>query len=104
MTLAIPLRALYGLEDFITLRHLQNMAKIMLATGLIVGYGYMIETFMAWYSADSYEEFMIHNRMTGPYAVFYWTLIFCNIVAPQILLVQEDSAPMYRSSSSCRQA
>ncbi len=61
------------------------MAKIMLATGLIVGYGYMIETFMAWYSADSYEEFMIHNRMTGPYAVFYWSLIFCNIVAPQIL-------------------
>jgi Ni/Fe-hydrogenase subunit HybB-like protein len=85
MTLAIPLRYVYGLEDFITLRHLQNMAKVMLATGLIVGYGYMTETFMAWYSADNYEQFMIHNRMTGPYWPFYWSLIFCNIVTPQIL-------------------
>ena len=85
MTLAIPLRYIYGLEDFITLRHLQNMAKVMLATGLIVGYGYMIETFMAWYSADNYEQFMIHNRMTGPYWPLYWSLIFCNIVTPQIL-------------------
>jgi Ni/Fe-hydrogenase subunit HybB-like protein len=85
MTLAIPLRYVYGLEDFITLRHLQNMAKVMLATGLIVGYGYTVETFMAWYSADSYEQFMIHNRMTGPYWPFYWSLIFCNIVTPQIL-------------------
>src|SRR5438876_6502041 len=85
VTLAIPLRYIYGLEDFITLRHLQNMAKIMLATGLIVGYGYMIETFMAWYSADSYEQFMIHNRMTGPYWPYYWALILCNILIPQIL-------------------
>ena len=85
MTLAIPLRYIYGLEDFITIRHLQNMAKIMLATGLIVGYGYMVETFMAWYSADTYEQFMIHNRMTGPYWPYYWSLIFCNIVTPQIL-------------------
>jgi Ni/Fe-hydrogenase subunit HybB-like protein len=85
MTLAIPLRYVYGLEDFITLRHLQNMAKIMLATGLIVGYGYMIETFSAWYSADTYEQFMIHNRMTGPYWPYYWALIFCNILTPQIL-------------------
>ncbi len=92
MTLAIPLRYFYGLEDFITMRHLQNMAKVMLATGLIVGYGYMIETFMAWYSADNYEQFMIHNRMTGPYAPFYWSLIFCNIVAPQILWFKADHA------------
>jgi Ni/Fe-hydrogenase subunit HybB-like protein len=85
MTLAIPLRKFYGLEDFITLRHLRNMAKIMLATGLIVGYGYMMEAFMAWYSANTFEEFMIKNRMTGPYAVMYWALILCNIVLPQIL-------------------
>jgi molybdopterin-containing oxidoreductase family membrane subunit len=85
LTLTIPLRALYGLKDFITTKHLENMAKIMLATGLIVGYGYMIETFMAWYSADSYEQFMIHNRMTGPYWPYYWALIFCNILTPQIL-------------------
>ncbi len=85
LTLAIPLRKFYGLEDFITFRHLRNMAKIMLATGLIVGYGYMMETFMAWYSSNTFEEFMMKNRMTGPYAVTYWTLIFCNIVVPQVL-------------------
>src|SRR5437588_1583746 len=85
MTIAIPLRYVYGLEDFITLRHLQNMAKVMLATGLIVGYGYMMETFMAWYSAESYEQFMILNRMTGPYWPYYWSLIACNIVTPQVL-------------------
>ena len=85
LTLAIPLRKFYGLEDFITLRHLRNMAKIMLATGLIVGYGYMMETFMAWYSANTFEEFMMHNRMTGPYASTYWALILCNIVIPQVL-------------------
>jgi molybdopterin-containing oxidoreductase family membrane subunit len=85
MTLAIPLRKFYGLENFITMRHLRNMAKIMLATGLIVGYGYMMETFTAWYSANTYEEFMIRNRMTGPYAAAYWSLILCNILIPQIL-------------------
>ena len=58
-----------GLEDFITMRHLENMAKVMLATGLIVGYGYVIEAFMAWYSGDQYEGFVPINRMTGPYAL-----------------------------------
>jgi len=85
LTLAIPLRALYGLKDFITMRHLDNMAKILLATGLIVGYGYMMETFMAWYSGGDYEEYMILNRMTGPYRHYYWALIFCNILTPQLL-------------------
>ncbi|MCI0488275.1 MAG: polysulfide reductase NrfD [Blastocatellia bacterium] len=85
LILAIPIRKFYGLEDFITMRHLRNMAKIMLATGLIVGYGYMMEAFFGWYSANQYEGFMIRNRMTGPYAPFYWALIFCNIIAPQIL-------------------
>src|SRR5262247_3739491 len=59
MVLAIPIRAAYGLEDFITMRHLQNMAKVMLATGLIVAYGYLMETFIAWYSGVNYEEFVI---------------------------------------------
>jgi molybdopterin-containing oxidoreductase family membrane subunit len=85
MTLAIPLRKFYGLEDFITMRHLRNMAKIMLATGLIVGYGYMMEVFMAWYSANPYEQYMIINRMTGPYGIYYWMLILCNIILPQML-------------------
>src|SRR5579872_5015316 len=85
MTLAIPIRALYHLEDFITMRHLQNMAKVMLVTGLIVAYGYMTEAFIAWYSADKFELFVPLNRMTGPYAPAYWALILCNIVIPQAL-------------------
>src|SRR5437870_4832040 len=85
LTIAIPLRKFYGLEDFITMRHLENMAKVMLATGLIVAYGYMMEAFMAWYSADTYERFAIWNRMTGPYWKMYWALILCNVVAPNTL-------------------
>jgi Ni/Fe-hydrogenase subunit HybB-like protein len=85
LTLSIPVRKLFGLEDFITMRHLDNMGKVMLATGLIVGYGYMMEAFMAFYSGNPYERFMIANRMRGPYAVVYWLLITCNIVAPQFL-------------------
>ena len=85
LTLAIPLRKLYNLEDFITQRHLQNMAKILLATGLIVGYGYMIEAFMGWYSGVPAEQYMTVSRMLGPYAKAYWSLIFCNILTPQLL-------------------
>ena len=85
VTLAVPLRALYKLEDFITTKHLENMGKIILATGMIVVYGYFIEAFMAWYSGSRYEEYMILNRMTGPYAPQYWTLLFCNAVVPQLL-------------------
>ncbi len=85
LILAIPIRAFYGLEDFITMRHLENMAKILLVTGLIVAYGYMMEAFFGWYSANPYESYMISNRMKGPYAFFYWLLIFCNAMAPQVL-------------------
>jgi len=85
LTLSIPIRAVYGLEDFITLRHLQNMAKVMLVTGLIVAYGYGIEAFTAWYSADKFEMFVPYNRMTGPYMNWYWSLIACNVVLPQAL-------------------
>jgi Ni/Fe-hydrogenase subunit HybB-like protein len=85
LLIAIPLRAVYGLQDFITMRHLNNMAKVMLATGLIVGYGYMTEIFFAWYSGNTYEQYMIRNRMQGPYAPVYWALILCNVLAPQAL-------------------
>jgi Ni/Fe-hydrogenase subunit HybB-like protein len=85
LTLAIPLRRLFHLEDFITMRHLDNMGKVMLATGLFVGYGYMTETFTALYSGNIYERFMVLNRWTGPYAPLYWALILCNIVSPQFL-------------------
>jgi len=88
LTLAIPLRAIFRLEDFITLRHIQNMAKVMLATGLIVAYGYMTEVFMAWYSGNWYEQFMILNRITGPYRYHWYALLLCNILAVQTLWIR----------------
>jgi molybdopterin-containing oxidoreductase family membrane subunit len=85
LTLAIPLRKFYHLEDFITMRHLQNMAKVMLATGMIVAYGYTMEAFFSYYSADKFETFMFKNRTTGPYGPFYGLLILFNILIPQLL-------------------
>ena len=86
VTIAVPLRAAYGLHDFITTRHLENMAKVMLATGLIVAYGYLMEAFMAWYSHNPYEEFVqLENRPFGPYAHTYWMMLTCNVFIPQLL-------------------
>jgi molybdopterin-containing oxidoreductase family membrane subunit len=85
LTLMIPVRKFYGLDDIITLRHLNNMAKVTLATALIVAYGYTMEAFFGYFSADQYEQHMIWNRMTGVYAPFYWCLILCNIITPQFL-------------------
>jgi molybdopterin-containing oxidoreductase family membrane subunit len=85
ITLVIPIRKFYGMEDFITMKHLDNMAKIMLTTGLIVFYGYIMEVFFGWYSANEFEQHMIINRMTGPYAPVYWALIVCNGLIPQLL-------------------
>jgi Ni/Fe-hydrogenase subunit HybB-like protein len=85
LTLAIPLRRFYGLEDFVTMRHLDYMARVMLATGLVVAYGYMVEAFMAWYSANTFEQYMMTNRFVGPYATMYWALLFCNVVVPQAI-------------------
>ena len=85
LTLAIPIRRIYHLEDLVTDRHLDIMAKVMLATGIIVAYGYVMETFMAFYSGDQYESFMMLNRLKGPYAPLYWLLIACNLVIPQSL-------------------
>jgi len=85
LTLTIPIRAIYRLQDFITQRHLDNMAKILLATGLIVTYGYGMEAFMAWYSGNDFERYVALNRALGPYAWSYWLLIFCNCLTPQVL-------------------
>jgi molybdopterin-containing oxidoreductase family membrane subunit len=85
LTIAIPLRKFYGLEDFITLRHLDNSAKVMLATGLIVAYGYMAEIFLSWYSKDKFDWFMTRNRMFGPYWMVFWGVMLCNVVIPQLL-------------------
>ncbi len=85
LVLASPIRHFYGLQNMITMRHLQNSAKVMLATGLIVAYGYIFEAFVAFYSGSTYERFMMENRWFGPYAVFYWSLILLNLVVPQVL-------------------
>jgi len=88
MIIAIPLRKFYGLQDFITMRHFDYMGRITLATGLVVGYGYMVETFMAFYSGNKYEIAVMMHRFSGPYAPLYWMLIFCNIVSIQLLWFQ----------------
>ncbi|MEZ4735219.1 MAG: quinol:electron acceptor oxidoreductase subunit ActD [Caldilineaceae bacterium] len=85
MTLLIPLRKIYKFEDFITLQHLDNMAKVMLATGLFVAYGYLTEGFTAWYSGSGMERFWLFNRSFGPYWWAFWALMLCNIVIPQAL-------------------
>lgn len=85
LTIAIPLRKFYGLEDFVTMRHIDYMARVMLWTGLVVFYGYIMEAFFAWYSANLYEQAMMYYRWTGPYAWIYWLLIFCNGCVPQLL-------------------
>jgi Ni/Fe-hydrogenase subunit HybB-like protein len=89
LMLAIPIRKIYGLEDFITERHLQNSAKVMLATGLIVAYGYGIEAFMGWYSGNRYDAFLLWNRLHGPYAPWYYALLACNIFVPQVLWIRK---------------
>jgi len=84
MTLAIITRKLLKLEHFITLNHLEKMNKIMLVTGMMVGYAYACEFFIAWYSGSIYESFAFVNRAFGPYAWAYWTMISCNVLVPQL--------------------
>ena len=85
LALAIPIRAVYGLHGLLTERHLNNCAKLMLATGLIVAYTYVIEPFTAWYSGNQFEMYTVHNRAVGPYAWAFWTVIACNVAIPQLL-------------------
>jgi molybdopterin-containing oxidoreductase family membrane subunit len=86
LTLAIPFRKFFKLEDFITIKHLENMGKIMLATGLIVFYAYMMELFFAWYGGNAYESYaIIYTRLFGPYRHMYYALLICNGLAPQLM-------------------
>jgi molybdopterin-containing oxidoreductase family membrane subunit len=84
LTLMIPIRSIYGLQNIITKRHLENTAKIILVTGSLVGYAYMMEFFIAWYGGNPYEAFAFVNRAFGPYAWAYWIMISCNVLTPQI--------------------
>ena len=84
VTLMVPARAFFGLKDLVTPRHLENMTKIILATGTMVGFAYAIEFFIAWYGGNGYEQFAFLNRAFGPYAWAYWTMVSCNVIAPQL--------------------
>jgi hypothetical protein len=92
--------AAYGLQDFITDRHLDNMAKVMLAAGLIVAYGYLMEGFMAWYSGN-YEQYMMINRLFGPYCVYCIGLSLIAISSFRSLLWFASGAPPTRLRCSC---
>jgi Ni/Fe-hydrogenase subunit HybB-like protein len=85
LNIVIPVRKIYRLDHLITTRHLNNMANVMLVTGLIVSYGYFIEAFMSWYSGDIYEQYMMTSRAFGPYGWIFWVLMVCNVVIPQAL-------------------
>jgi molybdopterin-containing oxidoreductase family membrane subunit len=84
VTCLLFLRKVFNLEHIITMNHLDNMNKIILATGMMVGYGYAMELFMAWYSGNHFERFVFLNRAFGPYAWAYWTMISCNVLLPQL--------------------
>ena len=84
LTLAIPARALFGFKDLITEQHVDLMCRIIMATGMMVGYAYSMEFFMSWYSANKYEGFTFVNRATGPYWWAYWIMVSCNVISPQI--------------------
>jgi len=85
VTLMVITRKAFRMENLITIRHFENMAKIMLVTGTMVGYAYGMEFFIAWYSGNPYEGFAFLNRAFGPYAWAYWIMVSCNVILPQIL-------------------
>ncbi|MDP9122325.1 MAG: polysulfide reductase NrfD [Acidobacteriota bacterium] len=85
MTLLILTRKVMHLERYITILHLESMAKIILLTGTMVGLAYLTELFVAWYSGNPYEQYAFLNRSTGPYAWAYWTMMSCNLILPQML-------------------
>jgi Ni/Fe-hydrogenase subunit HybB-like protein len=84
-TIALPLRRVYKLEGLVTERHLDNMAKVMLVSGLIVAYGYIVDNFTAFFSNDRFEVYMARNRALGPYAAAYWATLTCNVLIGQAL-------------------
>lgn len=83
LTILLPFRAIYHLEDIVTVKHVEVMCKIILLTGTIVGYAYLMELFIAWYGANPNERYAFYNRALGPYWWAYWSMMFCNVIAPQ---------------------
>ena len=88
MTLLILARKVYGIQNIITMDHLEKMAIIILLTGTMVGFAYITEFFIAWYSQVEYEQYAFLNRATGPYAWAYWTMMSCNLLFPQFFWIK----------------
>ncbi len=84
LTLLIPARAIFNMKHIITDQHVENMCKVILATGSMVGFAYGTEFFIAWYSGNAYEGFTFLNRAFGPFAWAYWTMVTCNVLVPQL--------------------
>lgn len=84
ITLMVPARQLFGLKDLVTVRHMENMCKVIMATGMMVGYAYAMEFFISWYSGNPYESFVFINRAMGNYAWAYWIMVSCNVIIPQL--------------------
>lgn len=85
LVISIPLRQFYNLKHLVTAKHLDNMAKVMLAAGLSVSYGYLMDSWGAWYKNEPYDSYIYTNRFSGPNAEYYWALVVCNCVIPQLL-------------------
>lgn len=83
-TLMLPARKMLKLKEIVTMKHIENMNKIILVTSSMVGYAYCMEFFIAWYSGNEYESFAFINRAFGPYAWAYWTMFSCNVFIPQL--------------------
>jgi Ni/Fe-hydrogenase subunit HybB-like protein len=88
LTLLLPVRAWFKLEHIITVKHLENMAKIILLTGTMVGYAYAMEFFIAWYSGNPYESYAFQNRLFGDYWWAYWIMVSCNVITPQFFWIR----------------
>jgi molybdopterin-containing oxidoreductase family membrane subunit len=89
MTIVIPMRKLLGLEKLITGWHLESMAKMTILVSLIVGYAYLVEFFIAWYSGNTYEEYIFAFRPTGEYAAMFWIMVVCNAVVPLLFFFKK---------------
>jgi len=85
LTLMLIARRVMHFEDYITMRHIHSICKVLVFTGSIVGLAYLTELFVAWYSGSPYEIFIFKNRMAGPFAVAYWIMFGCNVITPQLL-------------------
>lgn len=89
LTLLLVMRKVLHLEDYITIYHVENMNKIIIVTGSIVGVAYITELFISWYSGVMYEQYAFINRATGPLAWSYWIMMSCNVISPQLFWIKK---------------